>query len=305
MIRRIVDSVSLLSDADREQTDLSLLSCSGSSSALVGNSNDSKITLRNRSASSTESSDSVDINYTNLFTPYGPLTTISSSGSCYIAQKSESKVYPHASDDERVKISRSPSAITARRQSPSPGGVDPSCVASRQLPGGPLLQQRVQRTQPIRKKEHGKCVGSATKLSKSTRAIKNFKSEEVASANEENHSEFTGTASQVDPLAMSVECYVLPFLQDLKAIELRIPEENFSKAQRRILKTVSISLVLFISPNFISDCQINIVMHYSVFHLSVLWSTNVLFLQISPFPVDAVRCTFSDYRVFQFERFCH
>ncbi|THD25500.1 hypothetical protein D915_003503 [Fasciola hepatica] len=247
MIRRIVDSVSLLADADGEQLSSPLHKDPSTPGVTVPS--DMKITLRNRSASSTESSDPADVSYTSLFTSYGPTTMVSSSGSCYVAQKPVPKTRVDTSDDEQLELSRCASPIPPRRQSPSPGRVDPSCVANRQLPGGPSLQQRVQRTQPIRKKEHSKCVGPSCKPSRLAKPNKNSKSEEVVSTYEEKEeTRFAGMASQADPLAMSVECYVLPFLQDLKAIELRIPEQNFSKTQRRILKMLANENELLIMP---------------------------------------------------------
>ncbi|VDP88999.1 unnamed protein product [Echinostoma caproni] len=241
MIRRIVDSVSLLTDPDEEQLSPNLRNGTDSPKPSTMP-NGTKITLRNRSASSSGSSDLVDVKYTNLFSSCGPLTTMSNSGSCYIAPKDIPEPCTPASCDENPKTSRSPSPIPARRQSPSPGRVDPSCVASRQLPGGGLsLQQRVQRIQPARKKEHSKGIGPVSKSSKSMKSNKTGKSEEFLSTYEEEREEngFSGMASQADPLVMSVECYVLPFMQDLKAIELRIPAFTFSKAQRRILKMLA------------------------------------------------------------------
>ncbi|CAL8072725.1 unnamed protein product [Calicophoron daubneyi] len=181
---------------------------------------------------------------------------VSSASSCYVVPKPKPSPVPKTDvihDDSRQSSPRT--TIHVRRQSPSPCAVDLSSLTSRQLPGGPMLQQqRPQRShlplQNSRKKELHKYQNCTTKTNKTNEPNSNKGTGEKAEHEEDNvDSVYSGgMSSQADPDVMVVDSILLPFVRDHREIEIRIPVERLNKLHRRILKALTAEYELSILP---------------------------------------------------------
>uniref|UniRef100_A0A095A0U2 AN1-type domain-containing protein n=1 Tax=Schistosoma haematobium TaxID=6185 RepID=A0A095A0U2_SCHHA len=226
MIRRIIDSVSLLVDPE-PQNNMELLT-------------DKDYSVN---ASMDDDSDNVNKDASNGLSDMSPSFTgrlesylsngcinecssssiaLSNSNSCYIASEdNECSLFNTPTNEATVTLP----VRSVRNQSQSPGMVDLSSIPLRSLPGGPSLQHARDRLKlNTRKKETYRCQNN----------IRSCLTAPVCRKIEQDNGDFEtdGCFSQVDPLVMELECYILPFYRNLTECELKLPIKFAAKIYR-------------------------------------------------------------------------
>ncbi|KAF5395695.1 hypothetical protein PHET_11701 [Paragonimus heterotremus] len=293
MIRRIVDSVSLLIDTESQHnqdcsgdsptnpefdsTDYNFFGSHAVQLTVDSNTESNRISCSlpflSRCSSIPSSPVTLPPNESaigcELFGSYSQTGILSNAVSCYVAPKEKAKrnfpqsslheahyniLHHSVSDADHLErhSSSSPSPVRhhVRRQSLSPKCSLNLNSFKRQLPGGPVLQPQRPQPQNRAHRPHLTQVSSGVVRKKETteqfdRPHPRPATEQMTtSAAVDDESDLKdvgveGTASQADPLIMSVECLLLPFIRSLNEVELRIPANRLNKVQRRILKRVS------------------------------------------------------------------
>ncbi|KAK4475026.1 hypothetical protein MN116_002123 [Schistosoma mekongi] len=241
MIRRIIDSVSLLVDPE-PQNNMGLFTNKDSSAdASMDNDYDyvngeAPNSLSNTNSPSTGRFESYISN--GCISECSPCTiTLSNSNSCYIA--SEDDAYRLLNTSSNNEVAETIPVRPVRNQSQSPDMVDLSSVLLRSLPGGPRLQHPRDRIKlNTRKKDAHKCQNN----------IKSCLTTPVCRKIQQDNDDLKtgGCFSQVDPLVMELECYILPFYRNLTECELKLPTKFSSKIYRGILKQLAAEYELLI-----------------------------------------------------------
>ncbi|KAA3670370.1 uncharacterized protein DEA37_0011286 [Paragonimus westermani] len=293
MIRRIVDSVSLLIDTESQHNQ----DCSGDSPAnpeldstrynflgsravqltVDSDAESNRISCSSPFLSHCSSTPSSPVTLSpnepvigcGLFGSYNQTGILSNAISCYVApkEKAERNFPPSSllqaqhnlinrplSDANHLErhSSSSPSPVRdrVRRQSLSPKCSVNLNSFKRQLPGGPVPQP--QRPQPQNRMHHPHLTQVSSAFVREKETVERSDQHHPRPADDQmatpsvvddesdlNDVGVGGTASQTDPLIMSVECLLLPFIRNLTEVELRVPANRLNKAQRRILKRAS------------------------------------------------------------------
>ncbi|VDP78397.1 unnamed protein product [Schistosoma curassoni] len=240
MIRRIIDSVSLLVDPE-PQNNMELLTNKDYS---VNASMDDDSDNVNKDASNGLSD--MSSSFTGRLESYlsngcinecsSSSIALSNSNSCYIASEdNECSLFNTPKNEATVTLP----VRSVRNQSQSPGMVDLSSIPLRSLPGGPSLQHPRDRLKlNTRKKETYRCQNN----------IRSCLTAPVCRKIEQDNGDFEtdGCFSQVDPLVMELECYILPFYRNLTECELKLPIKFAAKIYRGILKQVCYFLLAFV-----------------------------------------------------------
>ncbi|KAF6774592.1 hypothetical protein AHF37_06105 [Paragonimus kellicotti] len=269
MIRRIVDSVSLLIDTESQHnqdcsrdsptnpefdsTDYNFFGSHAAQLSVDSNTKSNGISCSSPFLSHCSSIPSSPVTLSpnepvidcGLFGSYSQTGILSNAISCYVAPKEKAErnfppssllqaqhnlLHHSVSDEDHLErhSSSSPSPVRhrVRRQSLSPKCSVNLNSFKRQLPGGPVLQP--QRPQPQNRvhRPHLTQVSSAFVRKKETteqfdRLHPKPTVEQIATPSAvDDESDLKdvgveGTASQADPLIMSVECLLLPFIRSL------------------------------------------------------------------------------------------
>ncbi|CAH8595875.1 unnamed protein product [Schistosoma turkestanicum] len=240
MIRRIIDSVSLLVDPEPQNNMELLINKDYSVNTSMGNDSDNvnavSNDLSNMSSSFTGRLNSYLSN--DCIDDCSPCTiTLSNSNSCYIANENNSCCLLNTSNNDESMVTLPTRSV--RNQSQSPDMVDLSSIPFRSLPGGPSLQHPRDRVKlNTRKKELHKCQNN----------IKSCLTAPASRKIEQNNDDFEtgGCFSQADPLVMELECYILPFYRNLTECELKLPTKFATKIYRSILKQLAAEYELLI-----------------------------------------------------------
>ncbi|CAH8874585.1 unnamed protein product [Trichobilharzia szidati] len=240
MIRRIIDSVSLLVDSESQNNmeffnDRDLNTNTFVESDSDDNNKNVPGVLSNTTCSFTDGLESFLSN--DCLKEYAPSSiTLSNSNSCYIANEDDLHQFSSSSDEEAAVTLPKPST---RDESQSPDMVDLSSIPLRSLPGGPSLQHPRSRLKlNTRKKEAHKCQNN----------IKSCLTAPASRKMEKDRSDFKtgGCFTQADPLVMELECHILPFYRNLTEIELRLPAKFGAKMYRSLLKQLAAEYELLI-----------------------------------------------------------
>ncbi|CAH8670299.1 unnamed protein product [Schistosoma curassoni] len=240
MIRRIIDSVSLLVDPE-PQNNMELLTNKDYS---VNASMDDDSDNVNKDASNGLSD--MSSSFTGRLESYlsngcinecsSSSIALSNSNSCYIASEdNECSLFNTPKNEATVTLP----VRSVRNQSQSPSMVDLSSIPLRSLPGGPSLQHPRDRLKlNTRKKETYRCQNN----------IRSCLTAPVCRKIEQDNGDFEtdGCFSQVDPLVMELECYILPFYRNLTECELKLPIKFAAKIYRGILKQLAAEYELLI-----------------------------------------------------------
>ncbi|GAA29533.2 hypothetical protein CLF_104564 [Clonorchis sinensis] len=316
MIRRIVDSVNLMVDAESDGQVITL-GCESDEPVTsrwlhndcVPLSDTSQTKLQgvepsvepqDRSSSSSFSPTSLAHNFlqsSDFFAPSSWEGSLSNATSCYVPSisigqqpvpqprsyviateagynhkmplrtKTESESDNSNSSDIEKRSTPSPGTPGfTRRQSPSPGAsIHSPPLRGRQLPGEKLFEPKKQKpkvleqqltkfhclpepqrsSQPVQCKnkvnENQSTENAQLKQAAEGKAV--VSSHDAASSSEVG---VGGTSCQMDPLVMTVECMILPFVRNFNEVELRIPSSRLTKDHRRILKNLAAEYELLV-----------------------------------------------------------
>lgn len=259
MIRRIVDSVSLSDIVDDQLEDVSGFSQSSPSSRkefnLVNKSSAfSNSTLVNHSLPTVEEKWT---DQTDLSVPFRRNSLEFISSPAFSEKDSDSP-----SDNETFNITNSttyspPKLIPpeVESSSPKPSNIDDPLTLSTEP--HPTLPDEVPQSQ-----QNPPSSSSIPQVARSKKSKKNIKKKSSTNADtlkanqQQVESEQTdelifdgkgSMGSQSDPMLISLECQLLPFVRDVNQIELRFPADRLPKAYRRLLKFVSFLHIFFFS----------------------------------------------------------
>lgn len=249
MIRRIVDSVSLLANSQPKSTMDSLLNSISDVEHTHLLNSDYHMTAEVAVSRSIPELSSFDCTVNNSghsecdsFERSFDSGLLADSSSSYIEPKvgpSISTSGSSGSDDDSCHVQR----LHARKQSKSPGVVDLSKLTSRALPGGPSLHHT--RHQPVlagRKKEPHRTRNNGV----SCLAIGTGRKKGALKVDSNSETTDGGMANQTDPLIMELEPRILSFYRDLNALELQVPTRYLSNIYRPVLKNLASEYELLI-----------------------------------------------------------
>ncbi|OON16581.1 hypothetical protein X801_07605 [Opisthorchis viverrini] len=171
----------------------------------------------------------------------------------------------NSSDIERRSTPSPGTPGFTRRQSPSPGAsIHSPSLRGRQLPGEKLFEPKKQKPEvleqqptkfhclpePQRSSQPVQCKNEVKENQKDMEKAQLKQAVEAVALSHDAASSSEvgvgGTSCQMDPVVMTIECMILPFVRDLNEVELRIPSSRLTKDHRRILKNLAAEYELLV-----------------------------------------------------------